>query len=379
MVEQVRRLGVGEVVGIVNTHQHFDHTFGNVTFLRGVRRAAGLRARGRGRRPRDQRAGPAGAGRGYAEDPQTEEDRDPVTRQRHRDIVATRIALPTETFSSARVVDLGDRIVELVHPGRGHTGRRRGGAGRRRGRDVRRRPGRGVRAPQRRAGLRRRLLPDGVAGHPGPDDRAALPRRRGRARARAAGRRDFVRGAALRRSAWSRRRSATSRPAACRSPRRSTPPSGPTRARSSSTRSPAATPSCRGVAAAAARLSRSAAAAGSWTCQPATSRVRPGAAPSAAATGRRNERPIHQNSAEQHPERPGVPGEHRDPDEDQQHRQQRRVEAAAPAAGGRVADPCAARATDARAARAGRRTAAPAPSACAPTRPARPARRTRPW
>ena len=29
--------------------------------------------------------------------------------------------LPTETFSSARAVDLGDRMVELVHPGRGHT------------------------------------------------------------------------------------------------------------------------------------------------------------------------------------------------------------------------------------------------------------------
>ncbi len=27
----------------------------------------------------------------------------------------------TETFSSTRVLDLGDRAVELVHPGRGHT------------------------------------------------------------------------------------------------------------------------------------------------------------------------------------------------------------------------------------------------------------------
>jgi glyoxylase-like metal-dependent hydrolase (beta-lactamase superfamily II) len=121
VVEQVRQLGAGEVVGIVNTHQHFDHSFGNVTFLEEYgappvfaheEAAAGLAV-----------SGPAlqEEARGYAEDPQTDEDRDPAMRQRHRDIAATRIALPTETFSSARVVDLGDRPVELVHPGRGHT------------------------------------------------------------------------------------------------------------------------------------------------------------------------------------------------------------------------------------------------------------------
>jgi glyoxylase-like metal-dependent hydrolase (beta-lactamase superfamily II) len=32
VVEQVRRLGAGEVVAVVNTHQHFDHAFGNVVF-----------------------------------------------------------------------------------------------------------------------------------------------------------------------------------------------------------------------------------------------------------------------------------------------------------------------------------------------------------
>ena len=32
VVDDVRRLGAGEVIGIVNTHWHFDHTFGNGTF-----------------------------------------------------------------------------------------------------------------------------------------------------------------------------------------------------------------------------------------------------------------------------------------------------------------------------------------------------------
>ncbi len=121
VVEQVRRLGAGDVVGVVNTHQHFDHTFGNVV-LSEAYGAPPLFAH------EDAVAGLAETGpalqeeaRRYAEDPPSDEDLDPVMRQRHADIAATRILLPTETFSSARVVDLGDRLVELVHPGRGHT------------------------------------------------------------------------------------------------------------------------------------------------------------------------------------------------------------------------------------------------------------------
>ena len=32
LVDDVRALGAGEVVGVVNTHEHFDHTFGNGAF-----------------------------------------------------------------------------------------------------------------------------------------------------------------------------------------------------------------------------------------------------------------------------------------------------------------------------------------------------------
>lgn len=121
VVEHVRRLGAGAVVAVVNTHQHFDHCFGNVvlaeecddpTFLAHEDAVAGMRDQA----PRLQQEALR-----YAEDPQTAEDREERTRQRHRDIAATRLHLPEETFASARVVDLGDRFVELVHPGRGHT------------------------------------------------------------------------------------------------------------------------------------------------------------------------------------------------------------------------------------------------------------------
>jgi glyoxylase-like metal-dependent hydrolase (beta-lactamase superfamily II) len=121
VVEQVRRLGAGDVVAVANTHEHFDHCFGNVVFAEEYDdpalvahedAVAGMRENG----PRWQ-----ADARRYADDPPTSRDREPVMRQRHRDIAETRLRLPEETFSSARVVDLGDRLVELVHPGRGHT------------------------------------------------------------------------------------------------------------------------------------------------------------------------------------------------------------------------------------------------------------------
>ena len=32
IVEDVRALGIGDVTAVVNTHEHFDHTFGNGAF-----------------------------------------------------------------------------------------------------------------------------------------------------------------------------------------------------------------------------------------------------------------------------------------------------------------------------------------------------------
>jgi glyoxylase-like metal-dependent hydrolase (beta-lactamase superfamily II) len=109
VVADLRALGVGDVRGIVNTHEHFDHTFGNGT-LRTAYGAVPIHAH------ETAAAGTTAAGERirarYAADPD-----DP-----HRDeVLATEIVPADHTFSSALALDLGDRLVELVHPGRGHT------------------------------------------------------------------------------------------------------------------------------------------------------------------------------------------------------------------------------------------------------------------
>jgi glyoxylase-like metal-dependent hydrolase (beta-lactamase superfamily II) len=110
VVTEVRALGLGEVVEVVNTHEHFDHCFGNGTVRDAYGDGVPIHAH--------EAAAEAMAAAGdrikdlYAADP--DDPRGPEVR-------ATELVLPDTTFSSARVVDLGDRYVELVHPGRGHT------------------------------------------------------------------------------------------------------------------------------------------------------------------------------------------------------------------------------------------------------------------
>ncbi|GAB6986400.1 MBL fold metallo-hydrolase [Nocardioides pyridinolyticus] len=110
VVEDVRRLGAGPVTGIVNTHWHFDHTFGN-----GIFRAA------YGEIPivaHETAATELADGADRIKERYAAEPADPHTA----DVVTTDVVGPDRTFSSALVLDAGDRMVELVHPGRGHTG-----------------------------------------------------------------------------------------------------------------------------------------------------------------------------------------------------------------------------------------------------------------
>lgn len=109
VIDDIRRLGAGEVVAVVNTHEHFDHTFGNGEF-RTAYGSVPIHAHETAA-ARTVSAGERIKGR-YADDPD-----DP-----HRDEVRVTEIVPADhTFSSAAALDLGDRLVELVHPGRGHT------------------------------------------------------------------------------------------------------------------------------------------------------------------------------------------------------------------------------------------------------------------
>jgi glyoxylase-like metal-dependent hydrolase (beta-lactamase superfamily II) len=108
LVDAVRRLSAAPVLAAVNTHAHFDHSFGNAVFARdGVElvchegAAAELPAHAASIRDR------------AAAEPDEPE---------HADIAGTAPVVPARTFSSALALDLGGRQVELVHPGRGHTG-----------------------------------------------------------------------------------------------------------------------------------------------------------------------------------------------------------------------------------------------------------------
>jgi glyoxylase-like metal-dependent hydrolase (beta-lactamase superfamily II) len=105
----LRRLDAGRVVAVVNTHEHFDHTFVNAAFRAGdptlpihAHEVAAARTAAAGERIKAA----------YAADPD-----DP----RAAEVVATPVVAADHLVVDAATIDLGDRAVELVHLGRGHT------------------------------------------------------------------------------------------------------------------------------------------------------------------------------------------------------------------------------------------------------------------
>ncbi len=104
----VRRVSTRPVVAVVNTHDHFDHVFGNAAFLED------------GAVPVIAHETTAATTLETAEEAKRSERT--LADPRGNEIVETPIVPADTTFSSVTAIDLGDRAVELVHPGRGHTG-----------------------------------------------------------------------------------------------------------------------------------------------------------------------------------------------------------------------------------------------------------------
>jgi glyoxylase-like metal-dependent hydrolase (beta-lactamase superfamily II) len=108
VIGDLRRLSARPVVDIVNTHEHVDHVFGNGAFREeyGEVPITAHEAAAAGTVPHG-----------------LEVQQDAVARGEHRaeEIAATTIVPADRSFSSVTTIDLGDRAVELVHPGRGHT------------------------------------------------------------------------------------------------------------------------------------------------------------------------------------------------------------------------------------------------------------------
>lgn len=113
-LSDVLRVAVGSPVAhVVNTHVHFDHTFGNIAFD-----GATIHAH-------------ANVGRAIARDAERIKGlfrADPgdapeygYTASDVVDVLSTPVRPPDVTFSTEATIDLGDRLVTMTYAGRGHT------------------------------------------------------------------------------------------------------------------------------------------------------------------------------------------------------------------------------------------------------------------
>jgi glyoxylase-like metal-dependent hydrolase (beta-lactamase superfamily II) len=110
VVADIEALGIGAVTALVNTHEHFDHTFGNAAF-----QAAYVDLAMYAHEIAAENTVSSGE---HFKQTYVDEPGDNYRAE----VIATTIVPATQTFSSALVLDLGDRHLELVYPGRGHSG-----------------------------------------------------------------------------------------------------------------------------------------------------------------------------------------------------------------------------------------------------------------
>lgn len=109
VLSDLDRLGEGRVVHVVNSHWHWDHTFGNAAFREAVSDLP-IHAHEETATLLDEQG--EHEKRQFLELPG-----DPHGPE----VAATDIVLPDSTFVDADVLDLGDRMLELAFHGRGHT------------------------------------------------------------------------------------------------------------------------------------------------------------------------------------------------------------------------------------------------------------------
>ncbi len=107
MLDRLRRVTTAPLVAVLNTHAHWDHVLGNAV---AVEDSPSAQLLAHAQAAEDLESTVAAGLATFADD-------DPNREAVH----SSRVLVPTETFSSVRALDLGDRYVELVHTGRGHT------------------------------------------------------------------------------------------------------------------------------------------------------------------------------------------------------------------------------------------------------------------
>lgn len=114
LLAEIRELTDQPVRWVVNTHAHFDHTFGNGVFADATSYAQENAAAALAER------GPA-LQQHYRDNPGPDPVFPEISPAVLADVAATELVAIDNTFSVAKVIDLGDRRVELLHLGHGHT------------------------------------------------------------------------------------------------------------------------------------------------------------------------------------------------------------------------------------------------------------------
>ncbi|KRC92098.1 adenylyl cyclase [Terrabacter sp. Root85] len=114
VLDDIRRLGRDiEVRHVVNTHVHFDHTFGNTAFETAIVHAhdnVGRTIDADAERIKAAFRADPGDGPEYG-----------YTARDAAEVMATVVRGPDRTFGSNATIDLGDRVVTMTYAGRGHT------------------------------------------------------------------------------------------------------------------------------------------------------------------------------------------------------------------------------------------------------------------